>query len=169
MPSWTPDGARLVFHARHGDDKEDGIVVRHVYTVGLDGGREQKVTNGAKDEYHASLSPDGRRLLYVSEVNGSRDIWLADADGQTAVPLTDDPGIEDQTTWSPDGRQIAYAAFPKEGGGFDLWLVNVDGSGRRRLTTTPANEIFPAWNPNGEQIAYVTDAGGTFDIYTLDV
>src|SRR6185295_17819831 len=169
MPSWTPDGAHLVFHARRPDDKHDDIAVRHVYTIGADSSGEHRLTNGTKDEYHASLSPDGRRLLFVSEVNGSRDVWLADADGQNPVPLTDDPGLEDQPAWSPDGRQIAYAAFPKEGGGFDLWLVNVDGSGRRRLTTTPANEIFPAWNPNGEQIAYVTDANGNFDLYAIDV
>src|SRR6058998_1142122 len=119
MPAWAPDGSRLLFHAR------------------------------PKDEYHASLSPDGKKLLFVSELNGSRDIWLADADGQNPVPLTDDPGTEDQPAWSPDGHQIAYAAFPKEGGSFDIWLVNADGSGRRRLTTTPANELFPAWHPDG--------------------
>jgi len=115
------------------------------------------------------VSPDGKKLLFVSELNGSRDIWIADADGQNAVPLTDDPGTEDQPAWSADGRQIVYAAFPKEGGSFDLWLMYADGSGRRRLTTTPANEIFPAWHPSGASIAYVTDVNGNFDLYTIDV
>src|SRR5439155_799525 len=71
--------------------------------------------------------------------------------------------------WSPDGGQIAYAAFPKEGGSFDIWLVNADGSGRRRLTTTPANELFPAWHPDGAHLVYVTDASGNFDLYLIDV
>src|SRR2546429_94411 len=78
-------------------------------------------------------------------------------------------GTEDQPAWSPDGRQIAYAAFPREGGSFDLWVVNADGSGRRRLTTTPANELFPAWHPDGTHLVYVTDASGNFDLYQIDV
>src|SRR5436309_2625737 len=145
-PAWAPDGSRLLFHARRKDDKQKGFATRNVWSVGADGAGERKLTGGTKDEYHASLSPDGKKLLFVSELNGSRDIWLADADGQNPVPLTDDPGTEDQPAWSSDGHQIAYAAFPKEGGSFDIWLVNADGSGRRRLTTTPANELFPAWH-----------------------
>src|SRR5438093_1121796 len=169
MPAWAPDGSRLLFHARRKDDKQKGFAMRNVWIIGAGGAGEKKLTGGTKDEYHASLSPDGKKLLFVSELNGSRDIWLADADGQNPVPLTDDPGTEDQPAWSPDGRQIAYAAFPKEGGSFDIWLVNADGSGRRRLTTTPANELFPAWHPDGAHLVYVTDASGNFDLYQIDV
>src|SRR5438477_118232 len=169
MPAWAPDGGRLLFHARRKDDKQKGFAMRNVWSIGADGAGEKKLTGGTKDEYHASLSPDGKKLLFVSELNGSRDIWLADADGQNPVPLTDDPGTEDQPAWSPDGRQIAYAAFPREGGSFDLWTVNADGSGRRRLTTTPANELFPAWHPDGLHLVYVTDASGNFDLYLIDV
>src|SRR2546425_436631 len=169
MPSWAPDGSRLVVHARRRDAKQKGVAARNLWTAAPDGSGLKKLTDGTKDEYHARLSPDGRKLVFVSELNGSRDLWLADADGQNPVPLTDDPGSEDQPAWSPDGRQIAYAAFPREGGSFDLWLVNVDGSGRRRLTTTPANELFPAWHPDGVHLVYVTDASGNFDLYQIDV
>src|SRR5438552_972378 len=169
MPAWAPDGGRLLFHARRKDDKQKGSATRNVWRVGADGSGEKKLTGRTKDAYDASLSPDGKKPLFVSQLNGSRDIWLADADGQNPVPLTDDPGTEDQPAWSPDGRQIAYAAFPREGGSFDLWLVNADGSGRRRLTTTPANELFPAWHPDGVHLVYVTDASGNFDLYQIDV
>src|SRR5437868_6126937 len=91
---------------------------------------------------------------------------LAEDGNARAVVTT---GSSAMPSWTADGRQIVYAAFPKEGGSFDLWLMYADGSGRRRLTTTPANEIFPAWHPSGETIAYVTDVNGNFDIYSLDV
>ncbi len=171
MPAWAPDQSRIVFHSRRKSEKAGAkdVATRNVWSVLPDGSDARQLTKGNKDEYHPSLSPDGKKLLFVSELNGSRDIWVADANGENPVPLTDDPGTEDQPAWGPDSRQIAYAAFPKEGGSFDLWLVNVDGSGRRRLTTTPANEIFPVWHPNGQLIAYVTDAGGNFDIHTIDV
>src|SRR5215831_5946267 len=171
MPAWAPDGHHLFLHARRKDEKkkDKAIATRNVWTVAVDGSGLKRVTQGNKDEYHASLSPDGKKLLFVSELNGSRDIWIADADGQNPVPLTDDPGTEDQPAWSPDGSKIAYAAFPKERGSFDLWLVNSDGSGRRRLTTTSANEIFPTWHPNGDEIAYVTDANGNLDLFAVSI
>src|SRR2546426_1143854 len=175
MPAWAPDGSRLLFHARRKDDKQKGFAMRNVWSIGADGAGEKKLTGGTKDEYHASLSPDGKKLLFVSELNGSRDIWLADADGQNPVPLTDDPGTEDQPAWSPDGHQIAYAAFPKEGGSFDIRLVNADGSGRRRLTTTPANELtpapapatHPAWSPDGRTLAFQHRVATGWEIWTL--
>src|SRR5881398_2611873 len=139
-----------------------------------DGSARAVVTAGSSAM--PSWTPDGTHLVFHSRRKeekqrgiAARNIWIVYPDGQNAVPLTDDPGTEDQPAWSPDGRQIVYAAFPKEGGSFDLWLMYADGSGRRRLTTTPANEIFPAWHPSGASIAYVTDVNGNFDIYTIDV
>src|SRR2546425_7867536 len=126
MPAWAPDGSRLLFHARRKDDKQKGFAMRNVWSIGADGAGEKKLTGGTKDEYHASLSPDGKKLLFVSELNGSRDIWLADADGQNPVPLTDDPGTEDQPAWSPDGRPLAFPAPPPAGGGFRLPPLTAD-------------------------------------------
>ncbi len=83
MPAWAPDGSRLLFHARRKDEKQKGFATRHIWSIGTDGAGEKKLTSGTRDEYHASLSPDGRKLLFVSELNGSRDLWLADADGGT--------------------------------------------------------------------------------------
>src|SRR2546428_10759218 len=167
MLAWAPQGSRLLFHARRKDDKQKGFAMRNVWSIGADGAGEKKLTGGTKDEYHASLSPDGKKLLFVSELNGSRDIWLADADGQNPVPLTDDPGTEDQPARAPDGHQLAYAALPEQGGSFDIRPVNADGSGRRRLTPTPANQRFPARHPDGVHLVYVTDASGNFDLYQL--
>src|SRR2546425_6984699 len=126
MPAWAPDGGRLLFHARRKDDQQKGFAIRNLWSVGADGSGEKKLTGGTKDEYHASLSPDGKKLLFVSELNGSRDIWLADADGQNPVPLTDDPGTEDQPAWSPDGRPLAFPAPPPAGGGFRLPPLTAD-------------------------------------------
>jgi Tol biopolymer transport system component len=169
MPSWFPDGSRLLFHSRRKDQPQHGLATRNLWTVAADGTGARRLTKGTKDEYHGVVSPDGRRIVFVSELNGSRDLWIADVSGENAVPLTDDPGIEDQPTWSPDARRVAYAAFPKDGGSFDLWVINADGTGRQRLTTTAANEIFPAWHPDGDRIAFVTDANGNFDLYVLSL
>jgi TolB protein len=166
MPAWAPDARRIVFHSRRKTEESKGkLPTRKIWVMNPDGTEARAVSEGAGDEYHATWSPRGDRILFVSEANGNRDVWVMGAGGDNPVPLTDDPGVEDHPAWSPDGARVVYAAFPKDGGNFDLWIMNSDGSGRHRLTSSAANEIFPAWHPGGDVIAYVTDVGGHFDIH----
>ena len=71
MPSWTADGSHLVFHSRRKEAKQHGIAARNIWIVGADGSGERQLTKGTKDEYHPVVSPDGKKLLFVSELNGS--------------------------------------------------------------------------------------------------
>ena len=103
MPAWLPGGHELVFHSRRKEAKQRDFPTRNIWKVGADGSGERQLTHGTKDEYHPSISPDGRKLLFVSELNGSRDIWVADPDGENAVPLTDG------STSSPSRRQAAQS------------------------------------------------------------
>jgi Tol biopolymer transport system component len=167
MPSWAPDGRWLVFHSRRRPKEQRMLPTRKIWRIATDGTGETQLSDGPADEYHASFSPDGRKILFVSEAAGSRDIWVMGADGSNPVPLTDDPGMEEHPAWSPDGRRIVYAGLPKEGGNFDLWIMNDDGSARRKITFTAANEIFPAWHPDGKTIAFSTDVNGNFDLYAI--
>src|SRR3989442_1268386 len=167
MPAWLPGGHELVFHSRRKEAKQHDFPTRNIWKIGADGSGERQLTHGTKDEYHPSISPDGRKLLFVSELNGSRDVWVADPDGENAVPLTDDPGIEDQPAWSPDSRQIVYAAFPKEGGSFDLWVVNADGTVPVELTGAPAPAVHPAWSPDGRALAFQHRGTAGWEIWLL--
>src|SRR5947199_10725847 len=78
MPAWSPDGSRLLFHARRKDDEQKGVATRNIWSVAPDGSGEKKLTSGTRDAYHASLSPAGRKLPFVSELNGPRHIWPPD-------------------------------------------------------------------------------------------
>jgi Tol biopolymer transport system component len=167
MPSWSPSGRRLAYHARQRPEKSDVLPTRKIWLIDRDGQNARKISDGAADEYHAVFSPNGSRMAFVSEANGSRDIWVMDADGKNPLPLTDDPGLEEHPCWSPDGSRIVFTALPKDGGNFDLWVMNADGSGKRKLTSSAANEIFPAWHPLGKTIAFATDATGNYDIQSI--
>jgi Tol biopolymer transport system component len=51
--------------------------------------------------------------------------------------------------------------------GFDIEVVSVDGDDRRSVLATDASEERPRWSPDGEQLTYYSDAGGSWDVYTL--
>ena len=169
MPHWSADGRRILFHSRRPAEERGGLARRKLWLMNADGSDAHAISQGPAEDYDGRFAPDGNRIAFVSEANGSRDIWIMQEPGGAVVPLTDDSGVEEHPGWSPDGEHIVYTAFPTEGGNFDLWMINRDGSGKRRLTSTAANEIFPTWHPDGEIIAYVTDAAGSFDLYALRV
>ena len=77
------------------------------------------------------------------------------ADGKRARQLTEDLNMSG-CTWSPDGKQIAFAAGAIGGEGVNIHIIDVDRNNRRKLTQVGPNAWArrPAWAPDGEWIAY---------------
>ena len=79
------------------------------------------------------------------------------------VPLTSLSGSELGATFSPDGRQVAFAwngerpdggARPWWQGDWDIYVKFVGSTNMRRLTSGPGLDLAPAWSPDGREIAY---------------
>jgi len=96
-------------------------------------------------------SPDGRYLIFASDIAGVRHIWRMNSDGSNPIQLTNGEG-EDNPHCSPDGHWVVYTRM--ERAGFDrptIWRVSMDGSAPTQLT----NEFtaYPAVSPDGKFIA----------------
>jgi Tol biopolymer transport system component/DNA-binding winged helix-turn-helix (wHTH) protein len=74
---------------------------------------------------------------------------------QTVTPLTSLPGIQRSPSFSPDGRQVAFAWAGPAGDILHIYIQSVDGGPPRRLTADPAPENFPEWSPDGSRIAFI--------------
>jgi dipeptidyl aminopeptidase/acylaminoacyl peptidase len=87
------------------------------------------------------------------------DIWLATADGRSALRLTRS-GADRQPAWSPDGRRLVFVRGLGEAA--ELYTIQSDGQGLRRLTSDRVEQRDPTWAPRGELIAFVQrrDADG---------
>lgn len=114
---------------------------------------------------HLSLfpdwSPDGEWVVYVSDREGSMDIWKKQLAGGQAVRMTASPGNEIEPAWSPDGRNIAFRGDLKGGG---IFITPANGGTPYQLTTFGGS---PAWSPNSRQLVfsaygniYLVAAGG---------
>ena len=105
-------------------------------------------------EWFASLSPDGKWLVYSGQASGNRDIYLQSVGGQNPINLTaDSPDEDDQPAFSPDGERIAFRSS-RQGGG--IFIMGRTGEAPRRLTSGPG--FRPAWSPDGRAIAYSTES-----------
>jgi serine/threonine protein kinase len=69
--------------------------------------------------------------------------------------LTEQPGLEQEPTFSPNGKFIAYSG--NAAGNFDIYLLRVGGDRPINLTEgSKADERWPAFSPDGEQIAFIS-------------
>jgi Tol biopolymer transport system component len=127
-----------------------------------------------------ALSPDGRWLVFLSERDQlSIEMFLADAKtGKIVRRLTRaalDPHlqslqfIQSAGSFSPDGRQIAYASI--ENGQPALEFYELDRKKvTRRIRFRELDEVFhPTWSPDQRQIAFSAHVGGYTDLYVVDV
>jgi Tol biopolymer transport system component/predicted Ser/Thr protein kinase len=74
------------------------------------------------------------------------------------------PGLEDEPTWSPDGKFLAYTADDR--GNFDILVQPTEGGQVIRVVDSEADDDQPAWSPDGSKIAFVSarDHGGRLSI-----
>jgi Tol biopolymer transport system component len=68
-----------------------------------------------------SLSPDGRRLVFVSNRSGESEFWVADVNGGNALQLTSLASVPGFGRWSPDGSLIAFHSDPQNERTFWWW------------------------------------------------
>ncbi|MFQ5650211.1 MAG: BamA/TamA family outer membrane protein [bacterium] len=125
-----------------------------------------------------ALSPRGDKIAYLSDKSGYFDIYLVSAiDGRQITKLVGGqrsglleelhwlrPGI----TWSPDGRQIAFAAKSREQDA--LHIVDVEAKKIVASFKFDLDGVFgPDWSPDGNEIAFVGTQQSASDIYVFDL
>jgi Tol biopolymer transport system component/DNA-binding winged helix-turn-helix (wHTH) protein len=104
-------------------------------------------------------------LLAAIVLLGAGSLWIfkrrdipAAVPQRTLTRITFDEGLQNEPTWSPDGRYIAYSS--DRGGKFDIWVQQVSGGGPVQITKGPGHNWQPDWSPDGKYIAYRSEGGG---------
>ena len=101
-----------------------------------------------------SLSPDGRRMVYIAVVAGIEQLFTSRVDGSDAKQITHDVFGHEDPAWSPDGRTIAFVSQAE--GGEVVSLMDAEGGNVRPLTAKDEHAIHPSWAPDGRSVLYCT-------------
>jgi Tol biopolymer transport system component len=140
------------------------------------------VTDHRKDNSYLNLgpavSPDGRRVAFITDRSGYSDIYVASMLDGTVLsrPVKGERSDDFETlhllrpgsSWSPDGTALCLIA--KAGASDALHIVDVE-TGRLRASFRFALDgaFTPSWSPDGERIAFVGTSAGASDLYITDV
>ncbi|HWJ47041.1 MAG TPA: hypothetical protein VNS62_05275, partial [Candidatus Udaeobacter sp.] len=124
-----------------------------------------------KTVFGAAWSPDGKQIVFTSDIAGRFNLWKVNASGGWPIQLTQSDERQYGATWSPDGKWIVYQQDHAGDELWDLYAVPSDGGQIVNLTNTPAiREESPRWSHDGKTIAlgYKPKDGAQYDIALLD-
>ena len=112
-----------------------------------------KVISSSRGQEEPRISPDGKRIAFLSARSGNPEIWVADSDGSDLIQLTSFGGPTTGTPrWSPDSRRIVFDS--RASGHVELYVVDADGGPARRLPTDTPDASDPSWSHDGRWIYF---------------
>ena len=139
----SPDGQTIAFD-----------LMGDLYTMPISGGKATALTRGMAYDVHPRYSPDGKRILFISDRSGADNLWYIDLEKKDTVQLTSDVNqYFPDACWTPDGDYIIYTKGRRN---IKLYMVHRKGGSGIQLIDAPASlkTIDPAVSADGRYIYY---------------
>ncbi len=202
--SWDPTQKRVIGDSRRGDGKHcqlyefnfpylyqfqppfsEPSIRRLTYSDGTVPPPTMPSAPNVANDYNPSISPDGTKIVFVSDRDGAPQLYIMTADGSSYPQRLNSDGCLTQVpTWRPDGRGL-YWEQQCSGGKFAIMAgdlqyndegqswVNATLTNIRALTDQgcdkrPAEDEAATWNANGSQLAFASNRDGDYEIYVMN-
>lgn len=137
----------------------------------LDQNKVQVLTSSRGYNGRFQVSSDGTQLSFISDRNGSNQLYLLNLQTNKLNQLTQGSFIAKYNSFSPDGKKIAVTlAEPSDDPLWDIYIIEIETGEMVQLTNTPYSEQEIAWSSSGMKIAFhgTSEADGD-QIYTIDL
>ncbi len=160
--SVSPVGGRVVYDTNRVSSK-----VQKISLISADLDSEPTLEDVSSFDRFPDLSPDGMRLVQISDRSDAPALVILETGQDDATVLELDVDLIISASWSPDGSQLLVGAFADRN--FDLFLVAPEGEVVRKLTNHPASDYNPTWSSDGKRAYFTSNRTGRFEIWCLDV
>ena len=187
-PRWSPEGNRIAFLARRGEDEQTQI-----YLLDNRGGEAWALTEHPTSVSRVAWAPNGRSIYFVApdektEQQKKRDeakddvfrydedyqqehLWRMSPDGGDPERLTEGDFSVSDYHLSRDGTQLTSHRRPApvwDNGKGEVWLANADGSSARQLTNNSVPERGAQLSPDNSQVLFTGFFNEEFEFYYND-
>lgn len=204
---FLPDGKHIIYASTHlGADSCPPVPDRakygnkyiwplyssyDIFMADMSGKIVQQITSAKGYDAEATLSPDGKKMIYCSDKSGDLELYVMDLKSGKEIRVTNELGYDGGAWFSPDGTKIVWrASRPKtpeaikeykellaEGmvapTNMEVFVANADGSNAKQITALGQANWAPNFTPDGKHIIFCSNheykRGFPFNMYRIDL
>jgi Tol biopolymer transport system component len=161
---FSPDGIWLYFSGKNDSSGED------IFRIRPDGRDMQPVISWKKSsERYFDFSPDGLNMIFGSDGNGKRQLFLTDTIGRRPICITEGNADNIMPVFSPDGRKIAYLSdLTSFNGTYDLWIYSME-TGKAGRVTVNSGVSKMIWLDDSHTIAFSSGNDSVSRVRIVDI
>jgi eukaryotic-like serine/threonine-protein kinase len=157
FPRLSPDGRRVAVAIQEQDSQ--------LWLYDLSRETLTRFTFVGSTNQNANWTPDGKRIVFLSNREGPLNSFWQLADGSGGLErLTTSVYANVPMSWSPDGQLLTFIEVNPTTG-LDIWVMRMSDRKAQPFLRTPFNESAPRFSPDGRWLAYISDESGRFEIY----
>jgi TolB protein len=144
-PEVSPDGKSIVYKIWTVYSDRNIIML-------MDRNGDNKNNIPHAEGWDPTWSPDGKYILFASDMDGSTQLYTIRADGKQLKKISNLPAIRGRSDWSTDGQYIVtYSGEPWHR---EVYIMNADGTNARVLSPAGGNSQGPSISPDGNWVAF---------------
>ncbi len=129
----SPDGKTIVFE-----------LLGDIYTLPMEGGKAKLIDGGMSFDSQPRFSPDGQWIAFLSDREGSENVWIMKADGSGVKQVSKDSASElASPSWDPSGKYIFVSKTKFGIGPREIWMYHVDGGTGVQITKAKPSPTTP--------------------------
>jgi TolB protein len=162
-----------------------------IYSARADGSDLRRLTTNDAYDAEATVSPDGKQVVFTSTRDGDIELYIMNVDGSDVRRVTRRVGYDGGAFFSPDGSVLVWRAMYPETAAdtadylrlleqrlvrpskLELWVARADGSEPRQVTRLGAANFAPYFHPDGRRIIFASNQPNprsrNFDLYLVNL